>query len=329
MAWSEPEVKSAVQEYFKLLYAEQVGRPTNKAALYRKLSNRFPQRGPKAFELKFQNISAILYEQHLPYCKGLKPRGNYQRLLKLMVLDHLDRSPLPAIEPHEILFAKLRELRAHGRIVVTGKGSGRFGLAIEHALGIPPNSKKAPDFMGIELKTKRDRSLQTLFSRTPSRYTQDNDKRGLFERHCYSDSKRNRRALYTSFSSQADSLGFSLRVDGQVVQVVRDGASVLEYDSELLERALLSKHTQTAFLAVTSSVDDGIEACTLDAVTYCKWPSIIRFLRLISSGEVFLDFTMSETDAGRLNDHGFLWRVQSTALDSLYLSTEAIDLSPR
>src|SRR5689334_22184121 len=94
-----------------LLKAELNGRHVNKAALYRSLSKRFPLREPKAFELKFQNISAILYQQRLPYCAGLMPRPNYQRLLRLVVLDHLDRSPLPPVEPHEILFAKIRELR--------------------------------------------------------------------------------------------------------------------------------------------------------------------------------------------------------------------------
>ena len=109
--WTETEVRAAVGEYFALLRAEQEGRQVNKAALYRRLSERFPRRPPKAFELKFQNISAVLYEQRLPYASGLKPRFNYQRLLRLMVLDHIDRTPIPVIEPHEILFVKLRELR--------------------------------------------------------------------------------------------------------------------------------------------------------------------------------------------------------------------------
>jgi len=133
--WSEAEAKATIREYFSLLRAEQNGEATNKAALYRKLSKRYPQRTAKAFELKFQNISAILYELHLPYCSGLKPASNYQRLLKLLVLDHLDRSPLPPVEPHEILFKKLREVRARGPIPVSGKSTGRFGLAVERALG--------------------------------------------------------------------------------------------------------------------------------------------------------------------------------------------------
>lgn len=324
LGWTENEVRAAVSEYFRLLDAERGGRQVNKAALYRSLSKRFPRRRPKAFELKFQNISAILYQQRLPYCARLKPRFNYQRLLRLVVLDHLDRSPLPAVEPHEILFGKLRELRRQGPILVRKSGAGRFGLAIEEALGIPQNSDKAADFMGIELKSKSDGSLQTLFSRTPSRFVEDKDKTAMFRRHSYIDSIRGRRALYTSFSSQPDSLGFRLTTSAQVIRILRDDRVVLEYDAELIEQALLSKHSQTAFITLTRGQSDDAQSCTVEAVTYCKWPSIIRFIRLVESGDICFDFTMSEDAGGRVNDHGFLWRIHSSSLPKLYLSSEEL-----
>jgi MvaI/BcnI restriction endonuclease family len=328
VGWAEQEVRAAVSAYFKLLRAEQDGVHTNKAKLYRDLSTRFPKRVPKAWELKFQNISAILYHQHLPYCSGLKPRFRYQRLLKLLVLDELERSPLPAIEPHEILFAKLLELSARGPIPVAKRGAGRFGLAIEEVLGIQQNSSKEADFMGIELKTKIDGSLQTLFSRTPSRFVQDPDKRTMFERHSYVD-QRNRRALYTSFSAKRDSLGFHLAVADQVVRVLRETVTILEYDAERIEEALLSKHSQTAFLTLDCGRDDRGEVCTLKGAQYCKWPSILRFLQLVQSGHVFLDFTMSEDVQGKVKDHGFLWRIRTEALPELYLSIKAFDSKSR
>ena len=321
ISWSEEEVRAAIAAYFKLLKTEETGRTVNKAAIYRELASRFP-RNPKAFELKFQNISAILLEQRLPYCDGLKPRGNYQRLLKLLVLDHLDRSPLPAVEPQEILFSKLRSL---GSIKVKGSGSGRFGLAVEDALGIRANSSKEADFMGIELKTKRGKSLQTLFSRVPTRYCDPGTKQDFFDRHCYYDEKRNRRALYTSFSSKPDSLGFALQVDGHTISAVRNGETVLQYDAEQIEEALLSKHMQTAFISLASQRRDGIESCSILSATFCKWPSILRFLELASAGEVFLDLTLSE-QGERLKDHGFLWRIGSESIDRLYLSVASVDL---
>ena len=325
--WSESEVRAAVSAYFKVVHAEQSGQPTNKANLYRQLSKRHPGRTAKAFELKFQNISAILYEQRLPYCAGLKPRRNYQRLLRLVVLDQLDRSPLPAVEPHEILSAKLRELAKRGPIPVTKPGSGRFGLAIEEALGIRQNSDKAADFMGIELKTKADKSLQTLFSRKPSRYAGGMDKKGMFDRHSYVDTERGRRALYTSFSQKPDSLGFRLAIDGQVIRVERNGQAVLEYDAEDIEEALLSKHSQTAFVSVKPVAKDGSQFCTVERLYLCKWPSIIRFLRLVSGGDVFLDFTMSQPANGGVKDHGFLWRIRSQSLERLYLHSQPLDLA--
>jgi hypothetical protein len=323
-SWSESEARAAVSTYFKILKAEQDGLDVSKADLYRFLSDKFPQRTAKAFEVKFQNISAILYELHLPYCSGLKPRHNYQRLLRLLVLDQLDRTPLPAVEPQDILFRKLREVGKRGPILVKRRGAGRFGLLIEEALGIKPNSDKAADFMGIELKTKSDKSLQTLFSRSPSRFVA-HDKRMMFRRLSYLDGN-GRRALYTSFSKTPDSLGFRLVVRDQVIQVFHNRSPVLEYDAESLEEALLSKHTQTAYLSLARGTQNGQETCTLVGLQVCKWPSIIRFMRLISSGDVFLDFTMSE-NRGRIRDHGFLWRIRTSSLEHLYLSTQIYDLT--
>jgi hypothetical protein len=325
VAWTEAEAQTAVAGYFQLLGAQERGESPNKAELYRKLSRRHPARSPKAFERKLQNISAILYEERLPFCDGLKPFGNYQRLLKLLVLDHLNRSPRPDVEPHELLFSRLSAIHHNGPVAVSGSGTGRFGLAIEGALGIPPNSDRSADFMGIELKTKRDGSLQTLFSRVPSRYVGFDGKRDFFEKHSYRDDARERRALYTSFSSRPDSLGFHLRVIGEAVQVCRDGEVAMEYEAERLEEALLSKHMQTAFIAVSAVREGGRERCSVDSAVFCKWPSIIRFLRLVTDGSVYLDFTMS-TKADRVRDHGFLWRITSEAIPRLYLHSEAIEL---
>lgn len=317
MGWSEEEVKGAVEAYFKLLEIQSSGGSVNKAEIYRNLGEKFG-RSPKSFERKFQNISAILYEQHLPYCDGLKPFHNYQRLLKLIVLDHLDRSPIPAVEPHKILFSKLQGL---GPIKVSSKGTGRFGLALEQALGIKANSSKEADFMGIELKTKKGKTLQTLFSRIPTRYENGANKTDFFNKHSSYDQKKSRNSLYTSFSSNPDTLGFNLNVNGHLIEVFRHGKKVMEYDAEQLEEALLSKHSQTAFIAVNSFKKGDAEYCVIESVRYCKWPSILRFLKLVQSGDIYLDFTLFEKQ-GKIKDHGFLWRIRSDSLETLYLSME-------
>ena len=230
------------------------------------------------------------------------------------------------LEPYQILCQELQRVRETGPVEVTGRGSGRFGIAIEGALGISQNSSKAPDFMGIELKTKSRGTLQTLFSRTPSRYLVDGGKAGFFERFSYEDIKRERRALYTSFSSRPDSLGFFLRaVDGKV-EVCHGVEALAEYDLARLEEALLSKLNQTVFLRLETSKVEGIEYCEVVEAIYCKQPSILRFIKLVASGMVFLDFTLSMKRGSTLKDHGFLWRVKGDALEQVYLFTQPLNL---
>jgi MvaI/BcnI restriction endonuclease family protein len=260
----------------------------------------------------------------LPYCSGLKPRFNYQKLLRLIVLEFIDRMAMPVLAPQEILAQRLGELRARGLLRAKSGGSGRFGLAIEAYLGIPQNSNKNADFMGIELKTKHTGTgLQTLFSRTPTRYTGAINKSDLFRRYSYRDDKRDRRALYTSFSSSPDTLGFYPVPNNDTITITNDGESLAEYDAEAIESALLLKHSQTAFVAVKKETVDGEERFRVVSARYCKWPSIICFVRLIKAGKVNLDFTMSEK-CGKIRDHGFPWRIRSEALPELFLSDEPL-----
>ncbi|ARN74882.1 MvaI/BcnI family restriction endonuclease [Oceanicoccus sagamiensis] len=317
--WSEKEVSAAVTAYLKLYSAEKNGEKPVKSHIYNDLSKLHPNRTPKSFELKFQNISAVLHNENLPYCNGLKPRFNYQKLLRLVVLDQLDRTPIPSLEPHEILREKLSFLKNKGAIKADKKGTGKHGLALEEALGISANSSKKPDFMGIELKTKKDKSLQTLFSRTPSNYNYAIDKNDLFRKFAYQDPKRGRKALYTSFNNTPDSLGFYLATTDQKISVMHKNRELCSYEAEDIESALLSKHTRTAYIYITAKSSP--PSFTINSVKYCQHPSIIRFLRLVREGKIYLDFTLSEKGE-KIKDHGFLWRIKGDSINTLYLSNE-------
>jgi len=317
-SWNEVEIRDAIRHYFELLKAEELGKPLNKSEIYRNLNLLHPNRSAKAFERKFQNISAVLYENRLPYCSGLKPLFHYQRLLRLLILDQLDRTPLPAVEPHEILQRRLSELKKKGSIPVKKAGTGRYGLAVEDALGISANSSKSPDFMGIELKTKSDRTMQTLFSRTPSRYTGVVNKTALFEQYSYSD-KDKRRRLSTSFGSAGDQRGFSLHAAERRIIIRNAKLELFEFDAERIEEALLSKHSQSVYLQVDGKQD----SCSIQSARYCQWPSVIRFLKLVEEGSINLDLTMSQKGAA-IRDHGFLWRIYGRDIDRLYLKAEEL-----
>ena len=325
--WSEEEIQTAIRAYFELIEAQQKLKPTNKAAIYRELSSIHPARSAKSFEFKFQNISAVLYEEKLPYADGLRPMGNYQAALKTSVLNYLKRIKLKEQLPIDILVEKLKRLRRRDYLPVHGKGTGRYGLSLEHYLSIPQNSSKEADFMGIELKTKHGKTLQTLFSRVPTRYLACKDKNQLVEKFGYFDEKRKRQALYTSFNNTPDSFGFHLATLKDKIVVNKKKIEILEYDDSVLEEALLSKHNETAYVTVSSTrLANDKTGCRFDQLLYCKTPSLFSFMHMANDGNVYLDFTLSETD-GRVKDHGFLWRVPQEAIGDLYLKTQLIDLS--
>ena len=89
MPWSRFEVEATVASYFDMLELGLQGQPFNKTAFRRELLPMLDGRTAGAVERKHQNISAILIEERVPYISGYKPLGNYQGLLRHVVLEQL------------------------------------------------------------------------------------------------------------------------------------------------------------------------------------------------------------------------------------------------
>ncbi|MSR09956.1 MAG: DUF3883 domain-containing protein [Gammaproteobacteria bacterium] len=87
--WLSNEVEEAVSDYLTMLRLELADEPFNKAEHNRQLQEALPERSRGSIEFKHQNISAVLIELGYPYVEGYKPRGNYQELLREVVLARL------------------------------------------------------------------------------------------------------------------------------------------------------------------------------------------------------------------------------------------------
>lgn len=118
MAWSVIEVEATVADYIHMLLQELSGQPYNKTTHRRTLLSKLDNRSEGAIERKHQNISAILIQLGCPYISGYKPLGNYQALLKEIVMDRINTdavfdqmaltaSILPAVVPLEGDFSGL------------------------------------------------------------------------------------------------------------------------------------------------------------------------------------------------------------------------------
>jgi len=87
--WSRPEVEAAITDYLGMLEMELRGEPFNKAEHNRNLQRLLNGRTKGSIERKHQNISAILIEFGYPYIDGYKPLGNYQELLREVIVERL------------------------------------------------------------------------------------------------------------------------------------------------------------------------------------------------------------------------------------------------
>lgn len=88
-SWTRLEVDATVASYFRMLEAGLRGESFNKTEHRNALLPLLDGRSKGAVERKHQNISAILIEEHVPYISGYKPLGNYQGLLREVVLEQL------------------------------------------------------------------------------------------------------------------------------------------------------------------------------------------------------------------------------------------------
>jgi hypothetical protein len=103
--WATDEAEAIVGDYFEMLRAELAGQPYSKTAHRQRLAPQLRGRSDGSIEFKHQNISAVLVAFGLPYIEGYKPRGNYQQLLEIKVLEYLaaDADLIPRIADSPVL----------------------------------------------------------------------------------------------------------------------------------------------------------------------------------------------------------------------------------
>ncbi len=91
--WTRAEVVAIVDDHFAMLERELAGVAYTKAAHRRALTPRLNRRTAGSIEFKHQNLSAVLIELGLPHIVGYRWRGNYQALLRDVVLERLETAP--------------------------------------------------------------------------------------------------------------------------------------------------------------------------------------------------------------------------------------------
>jgi len=71
--WTDQELRSSIEAYFKMYSFEKAKTPYTKAELNRQLQKVLPNRNAKSIDRRWRNISAVLDNNKYPFVSGLKP----------------------------------------------------------------------------------------------------------------------------------------------------------------------------------------------------------------------------------------------------------------
>lgn len=208
-------------------------------------------------------------------------------------------------------------------------GPTGVGYTFESLLGIAANTKRGPDFRGIELKASRHQGggkgrLITLFSQVPV-WTFPGKGEGLLSRYGYED-KRGRRSLYCTIRNTPNTLAFRLDLGGLSghVLVRRAAEEAMRYQTRTLLERLREKHPATLFVKAATRGSGQDEEFFFDRVTLRREPSAANFLDLILDDAVGLDLTMHLKPSGGARDHGYLWRILEPRLKDLFAYSKVL-----
>ena len=92
-AWSDQEIRAALDSYSTMLLLEIHGVSCKKADVSGAVAGLVPGRSRKAIEYKWFNISAILEAYGLRWIEGFKPLRNYQQRLEELTVMWLMQHP--------------------------------------------------------------------------------------------------------------------------------------------------------------------------------------------------------------------------------------------
>jgi len=232
----------------------------------------------------------------------------------------------------ETLIDKIKEIYNEGWIKTLKRGDTGVGYTFETKLGIKANSKKKPDFMGIEIKAFRKRtsgSLVTLFSQVPNWKGSNTDRNKVLTEYGYSDSNERFNLYCSVYANVTNTLNWELKVDREEkkIKILNSSKEVTFWDFKKIEERILNKHNETFFVYADTKKENDSEYFCYNKILFTKTPSLKNFLKLIENSKICHDFVMHRKKNGSTRDHGFLWRIKNIYIPDLFEQQKIIDLT--
>ncbi len=227
------------------------------------------------------------------------------------------------------------------------------GMAIEAKLGIEPNSKKDPDYHGIELKSWRVKrgkgNRHALFTQVPDwQYPMEGLCRDWYQFTALvgypcrkeeaikelGDDIRELKCTTTALKPNAQDLILTVDHKGDIViegTTKPKTTALLVWPGKLLRQRLKEKHPETFWIECRTHQDpNGNEVFFVKRIHYTRSPLIYQFLELIESGIVTLDhmigYRQNNNKKYGLSERGPSWKIHESNLGLLFPSPIIIDI---
>lgn len=191
-----------------------------------------------------------------------------------------------------------------------------IGRTVETVLGIPMNDSKQPDYKGIELKSKREKSnvRSNLFTQSPNwPLSRLKSSKAIVERYGYIPEGYNHKSLHVTLSAlKPNPQGLGLNVnygkdwlEANEYALTANDEGIYKKLSDVsvwqlidLHDRLLTKHHETFWIDVDSRVIRDKEFFRVTTIEHTKNPIPSQFDILLEQGKITVDFLLCRDSGG-------------------------------
>lgn len=320
-----PENKRIVSAH--ILTAEDWVIPAS-ASLYRPLTKKGDPRvwftrlanyckpGDILVSLWFKDSIWVLNATQTDFPEAVKFKPQHRAILAPLVSD---RASI-----FEEILTMLRDLSSRGYIPTYKRGDTAVGHLLETELGIKANSRKAPDYCGVELKSSRARGTasQTMFAKVPAwELSELRSSREILNEFGYW--RGDEFKLYCTVSSlRANSQGLRLSID-EKEGLLWEGAErrglerAVAWRISELEEALAAKHADTFWIEADSVVDGGVEKIRFLTARQTTSPVLQQMTPMLKAGRITVDHLIKRK-GNRVSEKGPLFKIAKSHFDELF-----------
>ncbi|GAB3564499.1 hypothetical protein GCM10027405_20690 [Arthrobacter alkaliphilus] len=269
----------------------------------------------------------VLNATHVRFSSAAHQLGGYRQLLQ------------PLVGGRESVFEELLEMlqgiSARGFIPTIRAGDTGVGHLLESELGVKANSRKAPDYKGVEIKSTRagaSSRSQTLFAKVPDwDISQLKSSRDMLDEFGYAREEDFK--LYCTVSSKVvNSQGLGLHVDEKagLLHETSTHPAVphpVTWRLDGLREALAEKHADTFWVQAESRKEGGIESIHFKSVMQTTKPILQQVAPMLAAGTITVDHLIFRKH-GRVSERGPLFKINKKHFDELFPRPIYHDLRP-